>query len=89
MNNKIVFSASAWQDINTWVQEDRKVFKKINALIQDIARNGNEGIGKPEPLKGNLSGYWSRRIDDKNRLVYRIDDKNIYILACRYHYSDK
>ena len=56
---------------------------------EDICRNGNDGIGKPEPLLGNLSGFWSRRINDKDRLVYKIDSDNVYILACRYHYSDK
>lgn len=88
MNNKIVFSASAWQDINNWVQEDRKVFKKINALIQDIARNGNEGIGKPEPLI-NMNGYWSRRITDKDRLIYKVQEDAILIAACKGHYGDK
>lgn len=88
MNNKIVFSASAWQDINTWVQEDRKVVKKINALIQDIARNGNEGIGKPEPLI-NMNGYWSRRITDKDRLIYKVQEDAILIAACKGHYGDK
>ena len=88
MNNKIVFSASAWQDINTWVQEDRKVFKKINALIQDIARNGNEGIGKPEPLI-NMNGYWSRGITDKDRLIYKVQEDAILIAACKGHYGDK
>lgn len=60
-----------------------KRLKKINNLIKDIERNGNEGIGKPEPLTGNLSGFWSRRINDKDRLIYRIDEQSIYILACR------
>lgn len=59
--------------------------KKISSLINDISRNGNVGMGKPEPLTGNLSGYWSRRINDKDRLIYRIDEENIYILSCRYH----
>lgn len=62
---------------------------KINNLLNDISRNGNVGVGKPEPLSGNLSGFWSRRINDKDRLIYRIDEENIYILACRYHYSDR
>ncbi|MGM9532023.1 Txe/YoeB family addiction module toxin [Intestinibacter sp.] len=84
-----VFTKNGWEDYIYWQTQDKKTLKRINTLIEDISRNGNEGIGKPEPLKGNLSGYWSRRIDDKNRLVYKIDDKNIYILACRYHYSDK
>lgn len=63
--------------------------QRINQLIQDIDHNQNEGIGKPEPLKGNLSGWWSRRIDDKNRLVYRIQDNIIEIAQCRGHYDDK
>lgn len=84
---KIVFSENGWIDYVYWQTEDRKTLKRINKLIQDIGRNGNEGIGKPEPLKGNLSGLWSRRINDCDRLIYRIDDNNIYILACRYHYE--
>lgn len=67
----------------------QKNLRKINQLIEDIARNGNEGIGKPEPLKGNLSGFWSRRINDKDRLIYKVDSENIYILACRYHYDER
>ena len=88
MINK-VFADTGWQDYLHRQTEDRKTLKKINQLISDISRNGNEGIGKPEPLSGNLSGYWSRRINDKDRLIYRIDKDNIYILACRYHYGDK
>lgn len=88
MMNK-VFANTGWEDYLYWQTEDRKTLKKINQLINDIARNGNNGIGKPEPLCGNLSGYWSRRINDKDRLIYRIDENNIYILACRYHYGDK
>lgn len=84
-----VFADTGWEDYLFWQTEDRNILKKINQLINDIARNGNEGIGKPEPLSGNLSGYWSRRINDKDRLIYRIDENNIYILACRYHYGDK
>lgn len=88
MMNK-VFADTGWVDYLYWQTEDRKTLKKINQLINDIARNGNEGIGKPEPLRGNLSGYWSRRINDKDRLIYRIDENNIYILSCRYHYRDR
>lgn len=88
MMNKI-FTANGWADYVHWQTEDRKTLKKINNLIKDIERNGNEGIGKPEPLTGMLSGYWSRRINDKDRLIYKIDDTSIYILACRYHYNDK
>lgn len=84
-----VFTENGWKDYEYWQTEDRKTLKKINQLLQDIERNGNIGIGKPEPLTGNLSGYWSRRVSDKDRLIYRIDDKNIYILACKYHYGDK
>lgn len=84
-----VFADTGWEDYLYWQTEDKKTMKKINQLINDIARNSNEGLGKPEPLSGNLSGFWSRRINDKDRLIYRIDDGNIYILACRYHYGDK
>lgn len=84
-----VFADTGWEDYLYWQTEDRKTLKKINQLINDVARNGNEGIGKPEPLSGDLSGYWSRRINDKDHLIYRIDENNIYILACRYHYRDR
>ena len=84
-----VFTKNGWEDYLYWQTEDRKILKKINSLLEDISRNGNEGLGKPEALTGNLSGYWSRRINEKDRLIYKIDEKNIYILACKYHYSDK
>lgn len=84
-----VFADTGWEDYFYWQTEDRKTLKKLNQLMNDIDRNGNAGIGKPEPLSGNLSGYWSRRINDKDRLIYRIDENNIYVLACRYHYGDK
>ena len=71
-----------------WQTEDRKTLKKINKLIDDICRNGNSGIGKPEPLVGDLSGFWSRRIKAKDRLIYKIATQNVYILSCRYHYSN-
>lgn len=80
-----VFTENGWKDYISWQTKD----KKINQLIEDIARNGNIGIGKPEPLKGDLAGFWSRRINDKDRLIYKIDEENIYILACRYHYNDR
>ena len=82
-----VFTENGWKDYVYWQTEDRKTVKKINLLLKDIERNGNEGMGKPEPLVGNLSGYWSRRINEKDRLIYRTDATNIYILACRYHYG--
>ena len=85
--NKL-FTQNAWKDYLYWETEDRKTLKRINSLINDIDRNGNTGIGKPEPLGGDLSGFWSRRINDKDRLIYKIEDNNICVLACRYHYGD-
>lgn len=77
----------AWDDYLYWQIQNKKMLKRINQLIKDIERgNWYEGIGKPEPLKGELSGYWSRRIDDVNRLVYRVTDNQIQILACKGHY---
>ena len=84
-----MFSDNAWQDFLLWMREDRKTAKKIASLLADIGRNGNEGLGKPESLKGNLSGYWSRRISEKDRLIYRFDETTIYIAACKGHYGDK
>ena len=84
-----VFTENGWKDYVFWQTEDRKTLKKINQLIEDICRNGNEGIGKPEQLSRNLTGFWSRRINDKDRLIYKIDENNVCILACRYHYNDK
>ena len=86
-----VFTDNGWADYVYLQTEDRKTLKKVNQLIEYICRNGNEGIGKPEPLRGDLSGFWSRRINDKDRLVYRIDDANVYIIGCigcRFHYGD-
>ena len=79
----------AWEDYIYWQAQDKKTLKRINQLLQDINRNGYEGIGKPEPLKGKFSGWWSRRIDDTNRLVYRINNGQIEIAQCRSHYGDK
>lgn len=86
---KKVFTENGWQDYLFWQNEDKKTLKKINKLIQDIERNGNSGLGKLEQLRGDLSGLWSRRINDKDRLVYKIDETSVYILACRFHYADK
>jgi len=83
-----IFSDVAWESYLYWQANDRKTIRKINALLKDIDRNGNTGLGKPEALRGDFSGYWSRRIDDKNRLVYRIQDGVIEIYECRHHYSD-
>ncbi len=79
----------AWEDYIYWQTQDKKTLKRINQLLNDIDRNGYKGIGKPEPLKGNMNGYWSRRIDEANRLVYRIHDNKIEILQCRSHYGNK
>lgn len=84
---KLVWDENAWQDYVWWQTQDRKLLKRINALIQDIARNGNEGNGKPEPLKHGFQGYWSRRITDEHRLVYKIVGSEIRIAQCRYHYQ--
>ena len=83
----LVFSDDAWEDYLWWQAQDRKVLKRINLLIQDAIRNGNEGIGKPQPLKHDFAGYWSRRITDEQRLVYKVTDDEIRIAACRYHYG--
>ena len=79
----------AWEQYQELQEKDKRLVKKINTLIKDIKRNGNEGIGKPEPLQHELSGYWSRRIDDKNRLVYKISDTQITIVACANNYFYK
>lgn len=81
-----VFSEQAWADYLYWQENEKKMVARINKLIKEISRTPFSGIGKPEPLKHILAGYWSRRITDEHRLVYKIDDKNIYIAQCRYHY---
>lgn len=80
------FTAEAWDDYVFWQSQDRKTLKRINQLIKEAQRTPFEGIGKPEPLKANLSGFWSRRIDETNRLVYEADENQINVVACRYHY---
>ena len=77
----------AWEDYLYWQSADKRILKRINALIVDIERNGNNGIGKPESLKNNLQGYWSRRINSEHRLIYALKEAQIIIVACRYHYS--
>lgn len=83
-----VWFDEAWEDYLFWQSQDKKTLKRINALMKDIERENFDGIGKPEPLKGEFSGFWSRRIDDTNRLVYRIKDGTLEILSCRGHYND-
>lgn len=82
-----IWFEEAWDDYLYWQQQDKKTLKRINQLVRDIERNGTDGIGKPEPLKGDLSGFWSRRIDDVNRLVYRISGDMLEIASCRGHYE--
>jgi len=85
---KTIWFEEAWKDYLYWQSQDKKTMKRINQLVQDISRNGHSGIGKPEPLKGDLSGFWSRRIDETNRLVYRIRDGNLEVLTCKGHYEN-
>ena len=84
---KYVWDENAWADYEWWQNQDRKVLKRINQLLQDVTRNSNEGIGKPEPLKHGFHGYWSRRITAEHRLVYKVDGDEIRIASCRYHYG--
>ena len=83
----IEFTPTAWEQYLWFQQKDRKLLKRINQLIKETSRNPFEGTGKPEPLKANLSGYWSRRINSEHRLVYRVADEKIVIISCRFHYS--
>ena len=85
---RLLWEEEAWEDYCLWQTRDKKLLKRINSLIKDIQRNTYEGIGKPEPLKGDLSGWWSRRIDDTHRIVYREQDGNIIIASCYGHYTD-
>ena len=90
MIDNLSFTLDGWEEYTAWQSEDKRTIKKINQLIKDIIRNGNTGIGHPEPLKHGLSGYWSREIDEKNRLTYKIlDNGNVLIAHCKGHYKDK
>ena len=87
---KINFTETGWSDYVYWQTQDQKTLKQINKLITDIARNGYDGLGKPEPLRGDFSGWWSRHVDGKNRLIYRlVNDEIVEIAQCRGHYGDK
>ncbi len=92
MAHQLSFTPAAWADYVWWQSQDRKTLKRINTLIESATRTPFEGIGKPEPLVGDLSGFWSRRIDEKNRLVYAVDahggSKVLTVIACRFHYGD-
>lgn len=83
---KLVFSDSAWEDYLYWQRTDKKILRRINSLIEEVMRTPFEGTGKPEPLKHALSGYWSRRINDQHRLVYKVTTDSIFIAQLRYHY---
>ena len=82
------FLPEAWEDYVYWQSQDKRTLSRINKLLQDISRNGNEGIGKPEQLRGDMSGWWSRRIDETNRLIYRIEGDFAIIAQCRSHYGE-
>jgi toxin YoeB len=84
---RITFSKNAWEDYLSWQAEDRKILKKINTLIKYIQSTPYSGIGKPEPLKYDLAGLWSRRIDHEHRLVYQVNENELLIYSCRYHYD--
>jgi toxin YoeB len=84
---ELVWQSHAWEDYLYWQETDKKVLLKINELIKDSLRNPFKGIGKPEPLKGQYKGLWSRRITDEHRLVYSVKDKRLHILQCRFHYE--
>jgi len=85
---KKIWSDKSWDDYLHWQKHDKNTLKKINHLIRDIERDPFDGIGKPEPLKNNLSGWWSRRIDDKHRIIYRIENNQLEIAHCKDHYDD-
>ncbi len=87
MTRNLAWTHEAWSDYLYWQGQDKKTLRRINKLIEEVLRNPFEGIGKPEALKENLAGFWSRRIDDTHRLVYAIDDTHITVIACRYHYA--
>lgn len=87
MLSRLVWTNAAWADYVYWQSQDKKTLKRINSLIKEAMRDPHGGIGKPEPLRENLSGFWSRRIDDTNRLVYVVEKDQLVIIACRYHYA--
>lgn len=82
------FTQTGWNDYLWFQQRDRKLLKRVNQLLSDVCRSPFEGIGKPEPLKGDLSGYWSRRVNDEHRLVYTVQATDVIVIACRYHYGN-
>jgi toxin YoeB len=89
MSLELVFTTNSWEDYIYWQKQDKKILLKINMLVKECGRGGSEGLGKAEALRGELSGYYSRRIDQKHRLIYRATKSQLVIVACRYHYGDK
>jgi len=87
MTEILAWTNEAWKDYVYWQGQDKKTLRRINKLISDTQRTSFEGIGKPEPLKENLAGFWSRRIDESNRLVYAVEGEHLTIISCRYHYE--
>lgn len=87
MASRLIWTLAAWSDYIYWQQQDRKTLKRINLLLQETLRSPFSGIGKPEALRENLAGFWSRRIDDTHRLVYTLNNDDLVIIACRYHYE--
>jgi toxin YoeB len=83
---RVSFSKEGWEDYQFWIDHDRKILRKINELIRDTLRHPFEGIGKPEPLRNELAGFWSRRVTNEHRLVYRVEQDELFIIQCRYHY---
>lgn len=83
----IQWDFDAWEEYLYWQTQDKRILKRINQLVKDIVRNPFEGIGKPEPLKGNLTGFWSRRIDEEHRLVYAVEESAVVVISCRGHYD--
>lgn len=86
---RLMWLEGGWADYLYWQKHDQKVIKRVNELIRDAQRNHFSGLGKPEPLKANLRGWWSRRITQEHRLVYRVEDEMLIIMQCRFHYDDK
>ena len=84
---ELVWQTNAWEDYCHWQKQDKKILERVNELIKDCLRSPNKGIGKPEPLKGNYAGCWSRRITQEHRLIYKINERRLHILQCRYHYD--
>ncbi len=84
---RLIWSEKSWEDYLYWQSHDKKILKKINSLIKDIKREPFDGLGKPEPLRYELAGCWSRRITDEHRIVYEVEDQNINIVSCRFHYN--